>query len=107
MKNTHVRTSDGIKERLYALHCTSGLSFRDIARQDDFKGVPPGTLCAIYHGAEVPHKWRARFGLTPLLPAPACDKCGQVHVSRRCTQSNNTSARRWVRCAGHAGGAWA
>ena len=48
---------------------------------------------------------RAALGLPPMLPAPACAKCGKVHTTARCTEGR-TAGRRWVRCAGHAGGGW-
>ena len=48
---------------------------------------------------------RAALGLPPMLPAPACAKCGRVHTTARCTEGKQPR-RRWVRCAGHAGGRW-
>lgn len=54
---------------------------------DEYKGVPPGTLCSIAKGAEVPGKYRARFGLAILKPAPVC-KCGEVHTTKRCTAND-------------------
>ena len=48
---------------------------------------------------------RATLGLPAMLPAPACAKCGKVHTTARCTEGR-TAGRRWVRCAGHAGGGW-
>jgi hypothetical protein len=29
-----------------------GYTWREIANLDDFKGIPPGTLCAIFNGRE-------------------------------------------------------
>lgn len=38
-------------------------------------------------------KKRAEQGLSALVPAPACAKCGQVHVTRRCTAGSNGHSR--------------
>ena len=43
------------------------------------------------------------LGVQVYLPAPACAKCGRVHTTARCTEGKQPR-RRWVRCAGHAGG---
>jgi hypothetical protein len=75
-----VRTSDIVSKRLAELKDTSGLTFRQMAALDEFHGIPPGTLCAIYKGAEVPRKWRRRLGLPEIKPAPACPDCGEVHT---------------------------
>ena len=104
-KNPRVRTCDSIKERLTVLHRANGLTFREIAALPEFTPVPAGTLCTIFKGGEVPKKWRTRFGMTEFLPAPACAKCGKVHTTARCTEGKQPR-RRWVRCAGHAGGRW-
>jgi hypothetical protein len=45
---------------------------------------------------------RALLGLAEMYPAPACKKCGKVHVSRRCTETVNPRPR-WVRVMGHEG----
>lgn len=47
-----------------------------------------------------PH-YRHVLGLPALIPAPACMKCGQVHVTKRCTNgtARRTTPRRVaVRC---------
>lgn len=79
-----VRNPDIIRETLRELHDTSGLGWREIARLGEFIPIPAGTLAAIAKGYPVPKKWYARLGLKLYLPAPACDRCGQVHVSKRC-----------------------
>lgn len=38
---------------------------------------------------------RAQLGLPALVPAPACPKCGEVHVSKRCTKSSKPARRLW------------
>lgn len=58
-----VRTSDIVQERLKVLHDTHGLSWRKIAALDEFAPIPAGTLCAVYNGEPVPHRWRARLGI--------------------------------------------
>ena len=37
---------------------------------------------------------RARLELPALAPAPVCPKCGDVHVTKRCTKAG-TRVRRW------------
>ncbi len=51
-----VRTIDMLQERLKQLHDTYGLSWREIARLEEFGGSPAGTLNAIAHG------WRPKRG---------------------------------------------
>ena len=43
----------------------------------------------------VDHDIRVALGLPALIPAPACVKCGQVHVTKRCT--NGTARRKTPR----------
>lgn len=57
---------------------TSGMAFR-IATQD--------------YEPKSPHV-RHILGLPTLIPAPACGKCGQVHVSKRCP-SGKKPAKNW------------
>ena len=60
-----VRTLDTAQERLNYLHGTIGLTWREIANLDDYRGIPAGTLCSIAHGAEPKRKHRAQLGLPP------------------------------------------
>lgn len=63
-----VRTCDTLMAELKRLYDTRGWSWREIAQGragDDFKGIPPGTLNAIYHGAGVPKKWYWQLGIPP------------------------------------------
>lgn len=61
-------------------------------------------LCVIYkHGREPKRPdVRAALGLPVTAPAPVCAKCGQVHVAKRCTQSNGKAGKKrtnWKRAA--------
>jgi hypothetical protein len=49
-------------------------------------GIPGGTAHRIATSDYEPKRADIRFhlGLPALIPAPACSKCGQLHVSRRC-----------------------
>jgi hypothetical protein len=49
--------------------------------------VPAGTLSAIANGRDPKNPvYRRVLGLPPLDGlAPACSKCGEVHISKRCT----------------------
>jgi hypothetical protein len=90
-----VQQLDKLREHLVRLHRTR--TWRDIAR--DFPDVPAGTLCAIANGRD-PKKpgIRKSLGLPYYLPALACARCGQVHVSKRCLNSlkrQNAKKRDW------------
>lgn len=61
-----VRNPDIVRARLKALRDTPGLTWRQIAAEGEFAGIPPGTLCAIAGGAPIPQRHRARLGLPPL-----------------------------------------
>ena len=71
MTQYSVRNSDIVSLLIRELHDTTGLSFREIARKTEFSGMPAGTICAIYHGAPIPNKWREPLGLAPLVKVPA------------------------------------
>ena|SRR3990167_2049383 len=60
-----VRTSDTALSRLQRLKLVEGKAYREIAAQDEFLGIPPGTLCTIVKTGEVPNRWRERFGMQP------------------------------------------
>lgn len=47
-----VQPLDNAKDRLRFLRCQIGLTWREIAAMDEFKGIPPGTLCSFYNGRE-------------------------------------------------------
>lgn len=49
-------------------------------------GLPGGTAYRIATSDYEPKRpdIRFRLGLPTLIPAPACTKCGQLHVSKRC-----------------------
>jgi len=100
-----VTNCDGLFQAICSLKDIGGYSFHKMAVMSDFRGMPAGTICAVYHGKPLPKKWREAFGFPVMLPAPACAKCGKVHTTARCTEGR-TAGRRWVRCAGHAGGGW-
>lgn len=80
-----VTSCDKVQERLRSLHDRYGLSFRTIAYLGEFRPIPAGTLCTIYKTGRVPNKWCKRLGLQEYKTAPACSKCGEVHVTKTCT----------------------
>ena len=61
-------------------------SLRRVA-QEDYQGqVTFGDIQRIMQGIEpVQAKARIAFGLQPMGRAPVCLKCGEVHVTKRCT----------------------
>lgn len=85
MARMPVRTPDIVRRELYSLNRYQSIPWRKIALLDYYKGIPAGTLNAIAKGYPIPHKWYKRLGLREYLPAPACPRCGKVHVSKRCT----------------------
>lgn len=68
------------------LHDTEMLSWRAIADLDEYKGIPPGTLCTYAKTGKLPHKWRRQLGLADYALAEVCPIHGVVHV-RRCPGS--------------------
>jgi len=74
-----VTNPDIIQERLKSLHGPS-MPWREIAKLDDYRGIPAGTLCTIAKTGKVPGRWRKRLGLPELAPAPVCVSCGSVHA---------------------------
>lgn len=89
MTNAPVQTLYGLQERLNALHDTSGLSWRQIASQPEFKGISHSTLRAIAVDGRDPVSPRHRriLGLPPrAVPVIPCDECGRVHTQyKQCT----------------------
>lgn len=80
-----VRNPDIVSKALSELHDTSGLSWRKIAKMDDYSGIPAGTLAAIAKGYPIPRKWHHRLGVRETKPAPVCLECGEVHIKNgRC-----------------------
>lgn len=62
-----------------------GRSLREIAR--DFPGITHADVQRGLDGDFPKHSHkRAIMGLPALIPAPACPRCGKVHVTRRCTE---------------------
>ena len=108
-----VRTSDSPQERLKWLHGTLGLTWREIANLDDYKGIPAGTLCSYANGAEPKRKHRQRLGLPPVanviylygemptgeaisIGAVLCE-CGRLFIS------NHPARRRCFICKAYRG----
>lgn len=63
-----VQSLDMARERLSRLHDIGGLSWRKIAALDEYKGIPPGTLCAIAKGREPKNNEHRRIlGLSEII----------------------------------------
>jgi len=85
MPDRAVQALYALQERLNALHDTSGLSWRQIALQPEFKGISHATLQAIANGRDPrdPHL-RRLLGLPPrAVPVMPCEECGRVHTQHR------------------------
>jgi hypothetical protein len=54
------------QEQLVMLHDTLGLTWREIALLERYRGIPAGTLATIAKTGQAPHKWRRRLGLPDL-----------------------------------------
>jgi hypothetical protein len=65
----------------------AGISLRDISA--DYQNITHADISRILQG-EFPRSVckREALGLPMLLPAPACPKCGGVHVTKRCTDGD-------------------
>ncbi len=86
MTNAPVQTLYGLQERLNALHDTSGLSWRQIASQPEFKGISHSTLRAIAVDGRDPISPQLRrfLRLPPrAVPVVPCDECGRVHTRHK------------------------
>jgi len=81
---TRVRTPDMAQDELKQAHGTQIPSWRKLSLLEAYSGIPAGTLCSIAKTGKVPNKWRERFGLPALAPAPVCPVHGVVHLARRC-----------------------
>ena len=64
-----VRTPDRLRERLIWLHDTQHIKWRDMAEMPEFRGVAPGTLCAIARSNYEPKRedLRRKLGLPELI----------------------------------------
>jgi len=81
--NDSVQALYTLRERLNALHDTSGLSWREIAARPEFAGVSHGTLRAIAVDGRDPISPQMRRWLRlPPRPVPVvpCAECGRVHT---------------------------
>lgn len=58
-----VTASDILRGLLTRARDTSVLSWRQIALLEEFSPLPPGTLCSIYKGAEIPRCWWKRYNV--------------------------------------------
>jgi hypothetical protein len=76
-----VRTPDKIVEALKRLHDGFGLSFRDIAELFPWRGIPPGSICSMYHG-NIPKKWYPQLGIPEPVEVMPCPQCGVVHIGK-------------------------
>ena len=66
-----VTDTDSTSKRLKHEHDILYRSFRQIASTSPWCGIPPATLCAIYHGKiRVPNKYRKQLGLPQLVKVP-------------------------------------
>ena len=90
-----VTTPDIVREQLIHLNRYLHIPWRRIATLEPFCGIPPGTLCTIAKTGYVPKKWHTKLGIRIYKPAPVCVKCGEVHVTKRCTKNDVQPVRRW------------
>lgn len=67
--NTKVSTQTVLglsyQDRMIYFHDDIGLSWREIANLDEYRGIPAGSLCSYAKGAEPKRKHRAQLGLPP------------------------------------------
>jgi hypothetical protein len=88
-------TEDRLKRDLLAKNL-SGKTLREIAKEYG-DGITHADIQRGIKG-DFPKSEHKRFilGLPALIPTPACNKCGEVHVRRRCpnTSQAKTTPRR-------------
>lgn len=58
-----VRKTDTPQNALLELNRTDGIPWRKIALLDDYRGIPPGTLCTFAKTGYAPPRHRAKLGL--------------------------------------------
>jgi len=86
------------------LHDTHGLKWRNIANLDEYRGIPPGTLCAIVKGRKVKKTaYRIILGLLALVSVAACKDCGEGHAARSCPKKRKPPCRMNRRAVGIGG----
>ena len=85
MTNAPVHALYGLRTRLNELHDASGLSWRQIAARDEFRGISFATLRGIANGRDpLNPRHRRMLGLPPrAVPVVPCEECGQVHTQHR------------------------
>ena len=92
------RTMREIQKSLHKAH-SAGANWKSVGEQF---GITAGTARRIVVEGHEPKDPLIRYvlGLPALLPAPACIKCGEVHVTRRCTKTTGrkTPRRVAIRC---------
>ena len=107
-----VRNPDSTQERLTALRGT-GMTWRQIASLDDYKGIPAGSLATYVKTGYIARVYRARFGLPPIatvtvmLDGPIPDGA-QVLTATRCEcgrwyVKNHPARRRCFICSPYGG----
>ena len=88
----NVQSLDMVRDELIRLNTVEHLSWRKIACLERFSGITAGTLCAISKGREPRNMEHRRILRMPTLElAPVCNKCGEVHVTKRCTNGKHGS----------------
>ena len=103
-ENGTVHALDGLRTRLIYLHDTRGLSWRKIALQREFRGIPYSTLRAVAVEGREPkdEAQRLALGLPPKpVPVYPCPECGHVHkLAKGCEQKPTPAGMRrlalWV-----------
>jgi len=87
-------TEEGILAILFELHFNLGHSTRVIARDLFDDRVSNATVGRALKG-KFPKRQDTReaMRLCTLAPAPVCAKCGEVHVTKRCTSSGDNPRR--------------
>ena len=87
-----VQSLDMVRDELIRLNKVEHLSWRKIACLERFYGIPAGTLCAISKSREPRDIEHRRILRLPALElAPVCKKCGEMHVTKRCTNRKQGS----------------
>lgn len=69
-------------------------SLRRVAKEDYQGRVTFGDVQRMIKGIEpLKPQVRLAFGLQPMAPAPICLRCGEVHVTKKCTSTTSTQPR--------------
>lgn len=100
--DTDLTNCDPAQGALIELHDTYGLSFETISTMEPFTGIPPGTLCSVYHGERrIPNKYCKQVGIPRIVKVPETHVYNPDKYALRQRQNGRPRKKRPRRIAVH------